>query len=206
MVEVDRRTVGRAVLAVPVISVATAAPAYAASPAPSCPTCLTTTGGAFTEQVVVAGGSSTVATAGSLVFNLNSSTCDVRLFQPAYTVVGLSATVGYTSGASQNFSVAATTGAGTFGQISAFTTAFSAPTSNISMPNDTLPPYTPVRPNSITIHFNAIFVGLPSLITITCPYTVTFPLSIASGTGTVALGAGTVNYTGTAGAGTITGG
>lgn len=205
MVEIDRRTIGRAVIAVPVISVATAAPAYAASPAPSCPTCLTTGGGAFTEQIVVAGGRSTVATAGTLAFNLSSTTCDLSLFQPAYTVVGLSASVTYNTGATQTFGVAATTGAGTFGQVSAFTTAFSAPTSSIAMPNDAVPPYGPVSPTSISVSFTAIFVGLPSLIQISCPYTVTFRLTTAN-TGTVALGVGTVNYTGTASNGTITGG
>lgn len=199
MVEIDRRTIARSVLAVPVISVATAAPAYAASPAPSCPTCLTTTGGAFTEQIVAAGGRSTSVTAGTMVFNLNSSTCDLSLFQPAYTVLGLSASVGYSNGASQTFSTAATTGAGTFGQISAFTTAFSLPTSSIAISG------TSVRPTSISISFTAIFVSLPTLIQLSCPYTVTFQLNTV-GTGILIGGTGTLNYTGTATNGSITGG
>lgn len=204
--EIDRRTVTRAAIwSLPVITLAEAAPAYAASQTPTCPTCLTASGGAFTEQIVVAGNTSTAVTAGTLAFNLDSSTCNVNLFQPAYTVVGTSVTVAYggTAGSqSQTFSTAAITGAGTFGQLSVLSAAFSIPTTNISMPNDTNPPYNPVFPTSITIRFNAIFVGLPSLISITCPYTVTFSLSTTN-TGTVGtlLGTGTVNYTGTASGG-----
>lgn len=204
MVEIDRRTFTRgAATALPVITLATAAPAYAASLPPTCPTCLTATGGLFTEQITALGGSSTSATAGTFAFNLSSSSCDVSLFQPAYTVLGTQTTVTYNNGQTQNFA-SAITGVGTFGAASGFTSTFTAPSNSISMPNDAISPYTPRYPTSVTVKFTAVFVGLPSLISISCPYTVTFPLSITSGTGTVALGGGTVNYSGTAGAGTVT--
>lgn len=208
--EIDRRTLARsAVWSLPVITLAQAVPAYAASPAPTCPTCLTATGGAFTEQATVLGGSTTAATTGDLAFNLSSTGCNLNLFQPAYTVVGTSAAVTYTGGDVQTFSVAAITGTGTFGAVSAFTAAFSAPTNQVTIPNGTgfagAYQNNQKEPVSITVRFNAIFVGLPSLISITCPYTVTFTLT-TNGVGTVAAGAGTVNFTGTASGGTITGG
>jgi hypothetical protein len=205
MVEIDRRTFARAAMwTLPVVSLATASPAFAASQTPSCPTCLTASGGLFTEQMIALAGSSTPATAGTLAFNLNSSTCGTSFFQPAYTILGTQTTVTYNNGQTQNF-VSAITGAGTFGAVSAFNSTFTAPSSSVSMPNDTISPYTPRFPTSITVKFTAVFVGLNG-ISISCPYTASFALTATSGTGTVILGAGTVNYSSTASGGTITSG
>ncbi|TCJ30225.1 hypothetical protein [Nocardioides jejuensis] len=212
MTEIDRRTVARAgVFTLPVITLATAAPAFAASGTPSCPTCLTATGGAFTEQVTVLNNQTvTATTSGTFAFNLNSSSCGVGIFNPGYTITGTSTTIGYSDGATQTFN-SVISGAGTFGAASAFTSTFALPTTTTNFPNAVYPSATAKEPRSITVRFTAIFVGIGG-VQISCPYTVTFAFD-STGAGTIAtvpvtgpVGAGTVQFTATAGAGTITNG
>jgi hypothetical protein len=203
--QLDRRTLAKAgITSLPIIALADVAPAFAASGEPTCPTCLGANAGAFTEEIIVAGGRSTFATLGTLAFSLDSSACNISLFQPVYTILGNDVTVTYNTGANQTFGSAAITGSGTFGAISSFTASFSLPTTSIAMPDDAFLPYTPVYPTSITIKFTPIFIGITG-ISVSCPYTASFSLTTAN-TGSVVLGTGSVNYTGIASGGAISNG
>ncbi|MFJ3959157.1 hypothetical protein [Arthrobacter sp. NPDC090010] len=198
---VERRRVLRgAAWAAPVVAAAAAAPAAVASGAPSCPTCLkagTLLGGVTTSQSAVVGNKGALAFAG--VFGLDSTKCDLTLFQPVYTSVVTSATLTMSDGSTHS-GTGLGTATGTFGQIGALpgTWLFSG----INFPSGTyLLNSNPVRPVRITATVSIILIGLPSLIKITCPVTLTWNLNVfATGvvTPTFLGGAGTLNYTGTA--------
>lgn len=179
---------------VPVIAFAHAAPAAQAS-GPKCPTCLKAgvLPGILTSQAVVLGGKGALLFAGS--FALDAKGCSLTAFQPAYSVVTTSATLTMSDGSTHTGSGLGT-GAGTFGQIGAIPGSFLF--SNVSFPNGTYVATTnPVRPVKLTVTVNVIVVGLPGLISLTCPQALSWNLNVF-GTGIVVFGAGTINYSGSA--------
>ncbi|MEE2523987.1 hypothetical protein V1639_04255 [Pseudarthrobacter sp. J75] len=191
-----RRVTQGAAWSLPVIAAAIAAPSATASVIPpTCPDCFAP--GAiplpFTSQVVVAGNTGTLAIVSTV--NVNSSGCDVSLFQPAYTAVMTGATLTMSNGSTYNSSLGLGTGVGSFGSISAFN--MNAVFSGINFPNggSVISGY-PVRPTRLCVNFNMILVGLPSLIEIQCPVTLCWNIT-STATGVVAFGAGTLNFTGT---------
>lgn len=206
--QVNRRSLAKgAAWTVPAITAAIAAPASAAT-TPACPTCLRPTVGAFTLNTTVLGGNTTIATTIPVFpINIDSSACNLSLFQPAYTVVPLTtATLTWSNGATQTYS-GVTAGAGTFGAISAFNVGPLIQTSSTPIPNGTgfLGAYqgTQKRPTRICFNMSFVFIGLPSIISITCRYQICFNLSTTPA-GVVTLGAGNVTFAGTASGGTIT--
>jgi len=198
---IERRRVLRgAAWATPVLAAAIGTPAAAASGGPVCPTCIqpgVLLGGVVTSQAIVAGNKGALAFAG--VFGMDSSNCNLSLFQPAYTSIVTSATLTMSDG-STYAGTGLGTATGTFGQIGALpgTWLFSG----ITFPNGTyILGNNPVRPIRITATVNVILVGLPSLLSITCPVTLTWDLNNMFATGVVSAilgGSGTLNYTGTA--------
>ncbi|GAB3667619.1 hypothetical protein GCM10027591_15620 [Zhihengliuella somnathii] len=195
---IDRRTVAKgAAWSLPVLAAAVSAPHAAASVVPpECPACFTAGSGidAFTAQAVV------LSNQGALTFtsvlNVSTESCaDLSLFQPAYTAIMTNATLTMTDGSTHTSAVGLGTGVGTFGEISAFN--FNGVFTGVSYPNDTFPPYGPTAPARLCVDFEMIVVGLPSLIELTCPVTLCWDVSGMLSTGTVILGAGTVNHTGT---------
>lgn len=198
---IERRRVLRgAAWATPVLAAAIGTPAAAASGGPVCPTCIqpgVLLGGGTTSQSIVAGNTGALAFAG--VFGMDSSNCNLSLFQPLYTSVVTSATLTMSDG-STHVGTGLGTATGTFGQIGALpgTWLFSG----INFPSGTyVLNNNPVRPTRVTATVNVILVGLPSLLQITCPVTLTWDLNVfATGVVTPAFlgGAGTLNYTGTA--------
>ncbi|MBK6886192.1 MAG: hypothetical protein IPH03_06790 [Tetrasphaera sp.] len=192
---VSRRTLAKgAAWAAPTISLGAAAPMFAAStPPPACPSCLkagqNATGGALTMQGITVLGLSNVT--GTAAFNLDSSSCPVGIFQPAYTILGTGGNITWSDGQVTSF-LSAQTGAGTLGSISAFATAFT--TFGVTMPNDALPPYVK-RPTKICLDFTAIFIPILPIPQIECTYTLCWDMSTGTSLGTVILGNGTVNWT-----------
>lgn len=196
---IDRRTVVRTTAwGIPAVSLAGVAPAFAGSGTPVCPTVfepgiLGVVGATGSRAPFSSPASGNVLMTGAL--GIDSSGGNLSLFQPAYTMVTTGAQLTMSNGQTYNSTVDATVGAGTFGQISAFTPALAFP--NVNLPNDPVgAPYNP-RPTRITLNVNMILVGLPSLITITCPQTLVWDLNfVGAGSITTALG-GAVAYTGT---------
>ncbi|MEE2567947.1 hypothetical protein V1638_00840 [Pseudarthrobacter sp. J64] len=199
-----RRVTQGAAWSLPVIAAAIAAPSATASVIPpTCPACFTA--GAiplpFTSQVLVAGNTGTLAIVSTV--NVNSTGCDVSLFQPAYTAVMTGATLTMLNTSNNvsttyNSTVGLGTGVGSFGSISAF--SMNAVFNNINFPSGGSVNNYPVRPTRLCVNFNMILVGLPSLIQIQCPVTLCWNIaSTATGVVSPAFlgGAGTVNYTGT---------
>jgi hypothetical protein len=190
----SRRQIAKgAAWAVPAVSVAAAAPTLSASPTdPGCG-CLQTGGvNTFTAQAVTVLNLGTVT--GTTVFNLDSSNCDTGFFQPAYTVVGLGGYITWATGqANTSFTVGGTTGAGTIGAISAFTSTFTT-LGQINMPNDLISPYTPRVPASICFSFTSIFIPLLPIPQVECTYDMCIPLTNPSSIGAVIAGTGTVNW------------
>lgn len=180
--------------AVPVVAAAVATPLAAASQQPACPTCIKAgVLGPVTSQAIVLGNKGSLLFAGA--FGLDSRTCNLNLFQPLYTSLVTSATLTMSNGATYTGSGLGT-GTGTFGQLGALPGSFLF--TNVSFPNGTyLANSNPVRPTKITITVNVVLIGLPSLISITCPQTLTWNLN-TFGIGTVIFGAGTINYSGSA--------
>ncbi|MBF4461252.1 MULTISPECIES: hypothetical protein [unclassified Rathayibacter] len=185
---------------VPVVALASATPAAAASGGtPTCPSCLKpgVLVDVVTSQAVVVNGRGALAFAG--VFGLDSRGCDLTLFRPLYTVLPTSATLTMSNGASYK-AIGLAAGTGTFGQLGALpgTLLFS----DIAFPRGNYGGASPFRPVALTVTANVILVGLPSLIEITCPVTLNWNLTLLA-TGAVvgvsdSLSAGTINYTGTA--------
>ncbi|UFS58595.1 hypothetical protein [Subtercola endophyticus] len=136
---------------------------------------------------------------GALLFagalGLDSRNCDLTVFKPAYTSIVTSATLTMSDGTTYT-GTGLGTGTGTFGQLGALPGSFLF--NNIHFPNGAyLANSNPVRPTKISVIVNVILIGLPGLISITCPVVLTWNLSVF-GVGTVIFGAGTINYTGTA--------
>lgn len=194
-----RRTVLKgAAWSAPIVAMAVATPLASASTGPTCPPCLTAgVLGAVTTQAVVVGNTGALAFVGAL--GLDSRGCDLTLFQPLYTIIPTSATLTMSDGTTHS-GTGLTAGTGTFGQIGALpgTLLFS----NLSFPSGTyVLNSNPRRPTKIVVEANVILVGLPSLIEITCPVTLTYTLDVW-GVGVVTPsflgGTGTINFTGTA--------
>lgn len=194
---VDRRTILKgAAWSAPVVALAVATPIAAAS-GPTCPPQLKAgVLGGITTQAVVAGNKGALAFAGAL--GLDATGVDLSLFQPAYTTIVTSATLTMSDGSTHS-GTGLGVGAGTLGQIGALpgTLLFS----NISFPNGTYAfNSNPVRPTSLTVTAEVLLIGLPSLLEIRCPVTLTWSFSVW-GAGVVSAflgGSGTINYTGTA--------
>lgn len=195
---IPRRTLARgAAWSAPALVAATATPAMAASPT-VCPTCLQAgTASAFTAQAITVLGLSNVTFAGG--FNLDSSSCPIGIFQPAYSIVGIGGTITWNEGPATNF-VSAQTGLGTLGAISAF--GFTGTLFGVNMPNDALPPYRKF-PTRFCFDFTSIFIPLLPIPQISCSYRICYDVTTTS-IGTVVLGTGTVNWTGTFSNGTLT--
>lgn len=194
--EVSRRKVTKgAAWSLPVIAAAIAAPSASASEIPpTCPACFQSglISLPFTSQVVVVGNRGTLAITSAL--NVDSSGCDVSLFQPAYTAIMTKATLTMSNGSTYNSTAGLGTGVGTFGSISAFN--MNAIFSNIVLPNggSVINGY-PVVPTKLCVDFTMVLVGLPSLIQIQCPATLCWDIR-STATGAVIFGAGTLNFTG----------
>lgn len=187
-----RRIVRSAAWAAPSIAFATAAPAAAASP--TCPTCLVpgaASGFLATGPVLFNQALLTV----TIPFNIDSSSCNTSLFQPVYTIVGGTASMTMSDGRTYRSTLGVTTGAGTFGQASVFTTV--AEFAGVVVTNGVwVASSSRFRPVSVSISFTAIFVGLPSLVQISCPYTFTYSFRGTSTNSTV-FGAGQYTAAGT---------
>lgn len=191
---VSRRSVAKGLAwSAPAIALAVATPLAAASTnGPGCG-CLTTGSlGAFTAQSLTVLNLGTVT--GSIVFNLNSGGCDVGFFKPGYTVIGVGGSISFSDGTSHNYTVGGTTGVGTIGQISAFTSTFSV-LGNVNMPNDIFPPYGPKIPTRLCMTFTAIFIPLLPIPQVECTYSLCFDITNPSSLGAVIAGTGTVNWT-----------
>ncbi|KNX36191.1 hypothetical protein VV01_01960 [Luteipulveratus halotolerans] len=124
--------------------------------------------------------------------NVNASSCDLSLFKPAYTAIMTSATLTMSDGSTYKSNLGLGTGVGTLGSISAF--AFAGNFSNVTLSKFTGFPQTypsgGIRPTKFCIDFNFIFIGLPSLIEITCPQTLCWNISsTAVGKGVAGIGA-----------------
>lgn len=190
---ISRRTVAKGLAwSTPVVAMALATPLAAASTnGPGCG-CLTSGSlGAFTAQSATVLNVGTVT--GSIVFNLNSGGCDVGFFKPGYTIVGLGGTISFSDGTSHKYTIGGTTGVGTIGQISAFTSTFSV-LGNVNMPNDLIPPYTPKIPTRICMNFTAIFIPILPIPQVECSYSLCFDITNPSSLGSVIAGTGTVNW------------
>lgn len=190
----SRRSIAKgAAWAVPAVSVAAAAPSLAASPVdPGCGCLQPGSFNTFTAQAATVLNLGTVT--GTTVFNLDSSNCDTGFFKPAYTILGLGGRITWATGQPDTqFTVGATTGAGTIGQISAFTSTFTS-VGQINMPTDARSPYTPRVPASICFSFTAVFIPLLSLPRVECTYDMCIPMTDPSSTGTIVAGTGTVNW------------
>ncbi|MCO1340226.1 hypothetical protein BJH93_15235 [Kocuria polaris] len=182
------------------LAAAVAAPHASASVEPPvCPECFTAgIGGAFTAQAVVLNNSGVLTITSAL--NVSTETCaDLSLFQPAYTAIMTSATLTMTDGSVHTSTVGLGTGVGSFGAVSAFN--YNGVFTGINYPNDAIPPYGPTAPARLCVDFTMVVVGLPSLIEIQCPVTICWNVTGMLSTGTVILGAGTVNHTGVMAAG-----
>lgn len=196
----------------PVVAAAVATPVAAAT-TPSCPDCFlpaTTLGiglAPFTAQGVrlpFSGVNSGVVEV-VLAAAIDATSC-VGLFNPAYVIAGLNATLTTTDNIgverTYNAVLAPTVGAGTFGSISALAGAFTF--TNVYMPNQvvSIGSY-PVRPTKISITPLITLqaqIGIPPVyIPVDCEPLLEWTLDAPFPVGTVipALG-GTINWTGNA--------
>ncbi|GAA3271066.1 hypothetical protein [Paenarthrobacter aurescens] len=199
---ISRRKVAKgAAWSLPVIAAAVAAPAASASVLPpACPGCFEP--GAiplpFTSQVIVSNKSGTLAIVSAL--NVDSSGCDVSLFQPAYTAIMTSATLTMSDGTTYNSTAGLGTGVGTFGSISAFNMNAIFTGINFPVGGSIVSGY-PVTPTKLCVNFTMVLVGLPNLLQFQCPVTLCWDIRTTA-TGIVApipllnSGAGTLNFTG----------
>lgn len=133
---------------------------------------------------------------GTTLFNLDSTGCDTGFFKPVYTVLGLGGKITWATGQEDTpFTVGVTTGVGTIGQISAFTSTFTS-LGDVSMPNEAESSrnYTKRVPASICVNFTAIFISLIDLIEVECSYQMCTPLTNPSSKGRIVGGTGTVNW------------
>ena len=199
MQDISRRSVARgAAWAVPAVAIAGSAPASAASPQPpTCPTCLVAGNvGAFTAQATVVNNRG--ALAGHLTANLDARGCDLSLFKPACTILGLGATLTMSDNSVHTSNLAGSAGAGTLGRISALNATFAF--GGVSFPDGTYSVAgAPVVPKKLCVSFRAIFIGLPRLIEISCEYSLCYKVERVVPTGIVGrlTHDGTINYTGT---------
>ena len=191
---ISRRSVAKGIAwTAPAIALAVATPLAAASDnGPGCGCLSTGSLGAFTAQALTVLNLGTVT--GSIVFNLDSSACNTGFFKPAYTIVGVGGTISFSDGSTSPYTIGATTGVGTIGQISAFTSTFSV-LGQINMPNDIFPPYGPKIPTKLCMTFTAIFIPILPIPQVECTYSLCFDITNPSSLGSVIAGTGTVNWT-----------
>lgn len=204
--QISRRTIAKgAAWTVPVITAGVAAPMAAASVAPPCPTCIAAgIGGAFTAQWIGLAGFGVVT--GNETFNLDASGCNLSLFVPTYTMAGLGGSLIWSDGSSSVVGAAAL-GGGTLGQISlvngTYTTADQA-----GLPNGTglFGAYQNSQKHPAKICFNVrMYFNLLSLIPMpACDYQICYDICGLVTLGSVVLGSGTVNWSGTLCNGTVT--
>ncbi|VXB75710.1 conserved membrane hypothetical protein [Microbacterium sp. 8M] len=208
---VARRTVLKgAAWSVPVVAAAVATPLAAASTNPPCPTCYTSgivqvlglpIIGAWTSQAVVLGNTAAILLAPA--FGLDTSACSNTGFLSAYTYTFTSAALTMSAGNGVPVKTYTQTltnlvGAGTLGLVDVLTAipAFTG----VSMPNGGGLGYTPA-PTHLQICMDVFLTidlgaGAPGS-SVTCSLCFDWDLH-GVGTGIVTLGAGTVNFTGTA--------
>ncbi len=196
--DVQRREVLKAAAwGVPAVAVAKAVPLAATSGDPVCPNCFDESDLAvWSSAVAVVGNRGVVVLAGA--FGLDSSACDLSLFQPAYTSIVTGATLRMSNGATY-VGTGLGTATGTFGVVGGLPASVTF--SNVAFPNGNYSSPTAIRPATITFDVTLVLVGLPSLIEIRCPVTFTWNLN-SFATGLVTLGTGLINFTGTATDGT----
>lgn len=190
---ISRRSVAKGIAwTAPAIALAVATPLAAASTnGPGCGCLSTGSLSAFTAQAVTLLNLGTVT--GTIGFNLDSSACNTGFFKPAYTVVGINGTISFSDGTTSNYTLGATTGVGTIGQISAFASTFSV-LGQINMPNDIFPPYTPKVPTRVCMTFTAIFIPILPIPQVECTYSLCFDITSPSSLGAIIAGTGTVNW------------
>ncbi|NHN56517.1 hypothetical protein G9U51_12080 [Calidifontibacter sp. DB0510] len=191
----SRRTLAKGLAwTVPALAVGAPAAQAAASGSSMCNCLKVGSIGSSSLQVATTGGVGTGT--GSLVFNLDTGACTqyLNLFNPAYTIAGTGGRIYWNTGATNDYTVGATSGTGTIGQLSGFTSTFTV-VGSIPMPNGggAFTSYTPKYPTAICFTFTAIFVGLNGFNT-QCYYRACFNTGITSGTGAITAGTGTVNY------------
>ena len=189
-----RQVLKGAAWAAPVIASAATIPFASASEADVDCGCLAVGSlGAFSAQSLTALGVGTVT--GTAIYNLDSRGCDVSLFQPAYAVIGLGGVIEFDDGSSESFTLGATAGVGTIGQISAITSPFTV-LGKIDMPSGGgLGGGYPKNPSRICMNFRAAFVPIIPIPNFEgCTYTLCYDLDPAS-TGAVIFGTGTINWT-----------
>lgn len=190
---ITRRTMTKGLAwSTPVVAAAVAMPLAAASTNPPGCGCLQTGSlGAFTAQSLTVLNLGTVT--GSIVFNLDSSACDTGFFKPGYTIIGIGGSISFSDNTKYDYTIGGTTGVGTIGQISGFTSTFSV-LGNVNMPNDLFPPYTPKIPTRLCMTFTAIFIPILPIPQVECTYSLCFDITSPSSLGTVIAGTGTVNW------------
>ncbi|MFB7842418.1 hypothetical protein [Microbacterium sp. NPDC056052] len=203
---IQRRTIVKsAAWSIPVVATAAAMPLAAAS-VPACPTCIKAgfplvggiASGAWTSQAVVLGNKGAIAF--PAIFGLDATQCGIswtNFFQPAFTYVVTQATLTMSDGKTYNSAVGLGAGAGNISTVGAMPGAFVF--TNVSLPNGGsvagIPPY-PVVPTALTVQVTTTLqygIGL----SLQCPMTLVWDLH-GLATGLVFLGAGTINFTGTA--------
>lgn len=204
--QVARRTVLKgAAWSVPVVAAAASMPLASAS-APACPTCIKAglpivggiIAGVWTSQALVLNNKATIAFPN--VFGLDATACGIswtNIFQPAFTYIVLSATLTMSDNKTCTSALGLGAGAGNISTVGLFPGAFVF--TNVALPNGGsvagIPPYSPV-PKTLTVTVKTTLqygVGL----SVECPMTLVWDLHGVA-TGFVALGAGTVNFSGTA--------
>lgn len=201
-----RRTIVKgAAWSIPIVAAAAATPLAAAS-VPACPTCIKAglplvggiVSGAWTSQAVVLGNKGTIAFPS--IFGLDATQCGIswtNFFQPVFTYVVTQAILTMSDGKTYNSLAGLGAGAGNISTVGAMPGAFVF--TNVSLPNGGsvagIPPY-PVVPKTLTVTVQTTLqygVGL----SLQCPMTLVWDLH-GLATGLVFLGAGTINFTGTA--------
>lgn len=199
MTNLSRRSIAQgAAWSIPAVTVAAAAPASASSPPPpTCPTCLSAGDiGAFTAQAIVVNNKGLLA--GNLTANIDARACDLKLFKPAYALIGSGSTLTMSDGSTYNSNLSGTAGAGTLGRLSALNASFSF--SGVSFPDGTyLLSGSPVHPTQICVKFRAIFIRILGADEFSCEYNLCYKVDLGAASGLVGriTHDGTINYTGT---------
>lgn len=191
---IGRRTVTKGLAwSVPVIAASVAVPLAAASEKkPNCGCLATGALGAFTAQAATLLNIGTVT--GTIAFNLDSGACNTGFFKPLYTILGAGGNISFSDGTKYPYTIGATTGVGTIGQVSAFDSTFTV-LGRVNMPNDLVPPYSLKVPTRLCMTFTAIFVPILPIPQVECTYALCFDITSPSSLGAIIAGTGTVNWT-----------
>ncbi|MFV0463849.1 MAG: hypothetical protein ACK5MP_11760 [Nostocoides sp.] len=192
----------------PALIIGAAAPAYAALPTASCPTCLAgAAGGAFTASGVVADGV-VVTLTGTAVMRLDSTACPSGLFDPAYAIADLGVTFQWSDGSNTPATVGTSTGAGTIGNIDALDTTYAVAGVTVGPPSGPAGTYTLAdkHPTGVCFTFVTMFLTLSApIINLSCAYTLCQTIDAPTvSTDISVLGVTSVTWSGTLGEGTLT--